>query len=262
VWFLQWVKIRLTREICSKTAYGIHVHQIRPGAREDRDEDRAIPNFYWEQEDYLKSRQSGQPWTWTVLRPGIVIGMAIGGAMNIVAAIGVYAAIMRERGEPLHFPGKGSSMLEATDTGVIAQCCEWVLNTEAQGNQCFNVTNGEFFSIKEEWPVIASCLGMPVGEEKALSFKNDLPNLAGEWDVVREKYKLNAPALDAFLGQSTQFAEFVFARAPTAPSCMSTIKVRKAGFGGVIYSDDMFRKWFALYQKEGLLPPLEEAGKL
>jgi nucleoside-diphosphate-sugar epimerase len=232
------------------------VHPVRPGAREDRDEDRSIPNFYWEQEDYLKARQSGQKWTWTVLRPALVIGMAVGGAMNIIAAIGVYAAILKARGEPLHYPGKGSAMLEATDTGIIAQCCEWVLKTPSAQNQCFNLTNGEFLSIKEEWPLIASSLGMAVGEEKPLSFRDDLPKLAPEWDQVREKYHLKSPKLEWFLGQSTQFAEFVFGRAPSTPSCMSTIKVRQAGFAGLLYSDEMLKKWFTMYQDEGLLPPI------
>jgi hypothetical protein len=180
--------------------------------------------------------------------------MAVGGAMNIIAAIGVYASILKARGEPLYYPGRGSAMLEVTDTGVIAQCCEWVLRTPNAQNQCFNITNGEYLGIREEWPLIASCFGMTVGEEKRLSFRDDLPKLAPEWDQVREKHNLKSPKLDWFLGQSTQFTEFIFAREPKAPSSMSTIKVRKAGFEGMLYNDDMLKKWFKMYQDEGLLP--------
>lgn len=176
--------------------------------------------------------------------------------MNLMATIGVYAAILKARGEPLYYPGNGTSMLEITDTGIIAQCCEWALKTPQAKNQCFNIDNGEFLSMKEEWPVIASCFGMAVGEERLLSFRNHLPKLAGEWDKVRERYNLKAPDLNTFLGQSTQFSEFVFARDVTSPSSMSTIKVRRAGFNATIYSDDMFRKWFKAYQDEGLLPPV------
>jgi hypothetical protein len=182
--------------------------------------------------------------------------MAVGGAMNIIATIGVYAAILKERGEPLHYPGKGSAMLEATDTGVIAQCCEWVLRTPAAQNQCFNITNGEHISLQSEWPYIASCFNMSTGPEKVFSFRNDLPLLAGEWDKVREKYALKSPGLESFLGQSTQFSEFIFARKEGAPSAMSCIKVRKAGFGGMIYADEMFAKWFDMYRDAGLLPPI------
>lgn len=176
--------------------------------------------------------------------------------MNLIATIGVYAAILKSRGEPLHYPGQGSAMVEATDTGLIAECCEWALKAPEAKNQCFNLTNGEFLSMKEEWPLIASCFGMAVGEEKQMSFRNDLPKLAGEWDTVRENYCLKAPDLNTFLGQSTQFSEFVFGRNVTSPSSMSTVKVRRAGFGAMLYSDDMFRKWFKAYQDEGLLPPV------
>lgn len=234
----------------------MHVHPIRPGAREDRDEDRSIPNFYWEQEDYLKARQIGQNWGWTVLRPALVIGMAVGGAMNLMATIGVYAATLKAKGEPLHYPGMGSSMVEVTDTGIIAQCCEWALKAPEAQNQCFNLTNGEYLSMKEEWPLIASCFGMAVGEERPFSFRNDLPKLAEEWDHVRKRYSLKSPGLDTFLGQSTQFSEFVFSKYGTSPSSMSTIKVRRAGFGAMLYSDDMFKKWFKAYQDEELLPPV------
>lgn len=239
----------------NNAAYGVHVHPIRPGAREDRDEDRTIPNFYWAQEDYLKSQQRGQSWGWTVLRPSLVIGMAVGGAMNAIAAIGVYAAILKSRGEPLHFPGSESAMVTATDTGIIARCCEWALHSPKAANQCFNLGNGEFFSIKEEWPIIAQTLGMTVGEDRSISFARELPSMAAEWDGIRQKHNLLAPELETFLGQSTQFADFLFARTSKAPSSMSCIKVWQAGFLDMIYTDEMFKKWFQRYQIEKLLPP-------
>ena len=64
--------------------------------------------------------------------------------------------------------------------------------------------------------------------------------------------------MDAFIGQSFQFADFVFARTSTEPrqaSAMSSIKIRAAGFNEVMYTDEMLRKWFAKYQAAGLLPP-------
>ena len=47
------------------------------GDHHDRDERRDVPNFYWAQEDYLKARQPGRAWSWSVLRPGLVIGEAM-----------------------------------------------------------------------------------------------------------------------------------------------------------------------------------------
>jgi hypothetical protein len=147
-------------------------------------------------------------------------------------------------------------MVEATDTGLIAQCAEWSLTTPTAQNQTFNLTNGEFLSLKSEWPFIASCLGMQPGSDRPISLRETLPSMKGDWDIIRQKYALKAPSLDEFLGQSAQFSDFVFGRKEGSPSAMSCVKVRRAGFGEYLYTDEMFRKWFELYRGEGLLPPL------
>jgi nucleoside-diphosphate-sugar epimerase len=239
-------------------AYGVHVGRMRLGAREDRDEAYDVPNFYWEQENYLKAKQAGRPWGWTVMRPALVVGQCIGGAMNLIAAIGVWAAILKEKGQPLSWPGGVGGALEATDTDLMARAFDWTGAAQTARNQTFNLTNGELFSLKDQWPVIAEALGMKVGPDRPMSFVSDLPHAAADWDAIRAKYDLRAPALDAFIGQSFQFADFVFGRSSLEhrpPSAMSSIKIRQAGFNDSLYSDDMLRKWFARYQHDGLLPP-------
>jgi nucleoside-diphosphate-sugar epimerase len=237
-------------------AYGVHVHPIPHGSREDRDEDRNIPNFYWAQEDYLKERQKGQKWSWNVLRPGLVIGMSVGGAMNLYGTLGVYAAVLKERGEPLYYPGEGLAIAQATDADLIAQACEWILHEPKSRNQCYNLDNGEFASLKEHWSVFAEALGMQAGPPKPIKFVKDLPGFSREWDTIREKQKLKAPNLDGFLGQSTQFTDFIFIRGDRPPSNMSCIKIRRDGFAGTVYTDDMIRKYFKMYQDEMLLPSI------
>lgn len=245
-------------------AYGVHVHPVRPGAREDRDEDRRIPNFYWAQMDYLAERQKGQKWGWTVLRPALVIGMAIGGAMNLVATLGVYGAVLKGRGERFHFPGAEgeTGMYQVTDTDLIARCCEWAGGSEKGFNQTFNITNGEFMSLKDYWPLIAECLGMEVGEDKPFKFVKELPGTKKEWDEIREKEGLIAPDLESFLGQSGQFSDFVCVRAPGNASAMSCIKLRQAGFNDTMYCDEMLKKWFSMYQEARLLPSAGNSSKL
>jgi nucleoside-diphosphate-sugar epimerase len=238
-------------------AYGVHVKPLRPGAREDRDEDRAIPNFYWAQEDYLKARQQGQAWGWTVMRPALVIGECIGGAMNLIAALGVYAALLKAKGQPLHYPGGNGALLEATDTDLMARAFEWIGSSDAAQNQAFNLTNGELFSLKDQWPVIAECVGMDAGDDIPLGFEDEMPGDAGAWDRIRQDAGLIAPDLCSYLGQSLQFADFVLARTYTGPvsaSSVSSIKIRQAGFGDCLYTDEMLRKWFARYQADRLLP--------
>lgn len=237
-------------------AYGAHVRLMKIGAREDRDEDRTIPNFYWAQEDYIKDRQHGLDWGWTILRPSFVMGMAVGGAMNLLAAIGVYAALLKRQGEPLHFPGSRGGVSQPTDTDLMARAIEWAGQSEAARNQVFNIGNGDLFSLAEMWPVIAESLGMEVGEDRGFPYEQEMPSRAGEWDAIRAKHGLIAPDVGSFLGQSMQFADWIFGRASAGlRGSISTVKLQNAGFTEAMYSEDMFRKWFARYQQARLLPP-------
>lgn len=236
-------------------AYGAHIKPIRPDSRELRDDLREVPNFYWPQLDYLEQRGREAGWAWTVLRPSMVVGEAIGGGANVVATIGAYAALQKARGEPLYFPSTIATSFEATDTELMARAIEWAGSSPAAANRVFNITNGEIFTLKDLWPQIAEALGMEPGEDRVQNFARNMPARAGEWDQVRERYGLRAPALDAFIRQSWQFLDFVFVDRPGPPILTSTVALRQAGFCETMYTDEMFAKWFARYQADGLLPP-------
>jgi nucleoside-diphosphate-sugar epimerase len=236
-------------------AYGAHVKPIRPDSREIRDEVRDIPNFYWPQQDYLAERGREAGWAWTILRPSMVVGEAIGGHANVVAAIGVYAALQKARREPLWFPSSGTMTFEATDTELMARAIEWAGASPNAANRAFNITNGEIFALRDLWPQIAEALGIAPGEDRIQNFKNRMPARAGEWDAIRERHGLRAPAMDAFIRQSWEFLDFVFDR-PGPPILTSGVALRQAGFVEAMYTDEMFAKWFARYRADGLLPPV------
>jgi nucleoside-diphosphate-sugar epimerase len=85
-------------------AYGADLGPFKTPARED--DPRLIgPNFYYDQEDLLRQRQRGKSWFWTALRPEATTGFSIGSPMNLGMSIAIYAAISRELGLPLRFPG-------------------------------------------------------------------------------------------------------------------------------------------------------------
>ncbi len=243
-------------------AYGAHVRQIPLPAREHRDELHSQPNFYWEQERYLRDRQAGRSWHWTIFRPQLIFGMALGAAMNLIPPIGVYAALLRARGEPLHYPGGPSTfVIEAVDADLLARAMAWAgddAGREAATNEIFNVTNGDVFVWREVWPAIAAAFGMAVGEERPESMARLLPSEAGAWDEIRARYGLRAPGLEAFVGESHHYMDFTFTpEAPerTAAALVSTIHLRQAGFAECMDTEVMFEKWIRQYQQEGLLPP-------
>jgi nucleoside-diphosphate-sugar epimerase len=238
-------------------AYGAHVRPIALPAREDRDEARDVPNFYWEQEDHLRARQTGRPWHFSILRPQIVFGVSIGAAMNLIPAIGVYAALRRERGQPLTYPGGIGPAVEAVDADLLARCIDWAAHTPEAWDQVFNVANGDVFSWPNVWPAIADALEMEPGQRAPERLGESMPARAPEWDAIREKYDLRSPGLLDFVGESFHYADFTMAHGAeggVTPAIVSTIKLRRAGFHEVMDTEAMFRKWFALLREQRLLP--------
>jgi hypothetical protein len=57
-------------------AYGAHLGPFKTPGRED-DPRHMPPNFYYNQEDFLRERQANSRWTWTALRPEAVCGFAL-----------------------------------------------------------------------------------------------------------------------------------------------------------------------------------------
>lgn len=238
-------------------AYGAHVRPIALPAREDRDEARDVPNFYWEQEDLLRARQKAGGWHFTILRPQVVFGVSIGAAMNLIPAIGVYAALARERGEPLAYPGGLGPAIEAVDADLLARCIDWAGRAPAARNQVFNVANGDVFTWPNVWPAIADALDMEVGAPAPQRLGESMPARAAEWDAVRARHGLAAPGLLEFVGESFHYADFVMAhgaRGGAPPALVSTVKLRQAGFHEVMDTEAMFRKWFGRLRELRLLP--------
>lgn len=238
-------------------AYGAHLGPIAIPARE-RTARHPHQNFYWLQEDYLRAKQPGQQWAWTILRPQLVIGEAVGSNLNVIPAIGVYAAIQREKGRPLSYSGGPRLVFEMVDVDLLARSMEWAADTPACRNEIFNITNGDVFVWDEVWPAIAESLGMKAGAPQPMMLATEMPKHAAEWAAIVRKYKLRAPEdMHAFVGESFHLADFVFNTGGKSQgvTLVSTIKARQAGFHDCIDTEDMLRKWFRRFQELKLLPP-------
>ncbi|MDR3529991.1 MAG: SDR family oxidoreductase [Rhodopila sp.] len=236
-------------------AYGVHVRPLAVPAREGRSEMREQPNFYWAQEDYLRQAQAGRDWHFTILRPVLIIGEAIGGAMNLIPALGVHAAVMREGGPILPYPGGAERVSQAVDADLLARAIAWAGDTEAARNETFNVTNGDVFTWPNVWPAIAEAVGMRPGPDEPFL----LQSLGrADWDRARQHHGLVSPALADFVGLSLEYADYQMRyghNEPGPPAIVSTIKITQAGFHEVMDTELMFRKWFRLFQQKRLLPP-------
>lgn len=238
-------------------AYGVHVKPIPVPAREGRDEMYEQPNFYWEQENYLAAKREGKTWTTTTLRPQVIFGESFGSAMNLIPAIGTYAALLKATGEPLHYPGGDPNITEGVDADLLARAIDWAGEATAAANGTFNITNGDIFMWQEVWPAIADALGMAPGEKRPLELASAIPPRAGEWDAIRKAHGLVSPPLGDYVGLSFQYVDSVLGYGDDRradPAIVSTVKLRRAGFCDMIDTEDMFRKWFRLFQEKRLLP--------
>jgi nucleoside-diphosphate-sugar epimerase len=235
--------------------YGVHLHPIPIPARE-RDARKDHQNFFFDHEAYVRENGAQRGFDYTALRPQLVTGPTPG-ALNVLPAIGVYAAIRREKGEPFGFPGGPSFVWEAADAGLVADVMVWAAQSPEAANEAFNITNGDLFEWRNVWPALAETLGVETGPDTPTSVAAYLEENGDVWEKIVAKYDLRSRNLRELVGQGDQHADFAFAygalKGPRA--FVSTIKLRQAGFTKTIDTEDSFRNALQSLIDHKLLPP-------
>ncbi len=236
-------------------AYGGHVEPAPVPAKE-RSPRHNHANFYWLQEDLLRERQPQGAWTFSILRPQLVFGYAVGSPMNIVAAIGAYAAIQRELGQPLHFPGGGRYINAASDARLIAQAAHFCATHEVAANETYNVLNGDMLVWQDLWGSIARRFGMEAGRHEPLQLATAMRGREDVWQRVVERHGLHRVTLEQMVGSSWQFTDRALAYGLEHPpnSVLSPIKLRQHGFHACMDTEDALHDWLERMQQAKLLP--------
>lgn len=232
--------------------YGLHLGAYPTPAHED-DERPATPNFYHAQEDLLRERQRGQPWTWSASRPNILCDFVPGRARNLTSVLGAYAAILRELGEPLHFPGNAArwhALMEATDGTLLANAIAFVSTHPGAANRAYNVTNGDVFRWERVWARIAALFGMRCGDVRPASLESSMRDMEPVWQRVVRRHGLRPSHLADVAAFA--FGDFVFRLDHDMMS--STTRIRQAGFHEVVDSEAMFLRQLAQYREARILP--------
>lgn len=236
-------------------AYGVHVGPVPVPAKE-RWPRHPHENFYWEQEDWLRARCRNADWSFTILRPQAVLGHAVGSPMNIMAAIGAYAAIRRELGLALAWPGGGRFVTSLSDSALFARALEWAATDPRCAGETYNVTNGDAIVWQDLWPAIAADFGMGLGPDEPACLAETMPRHAEVWDRIAARHDLRPLGLDRLIGSSWQFADRTFAQGLAAPpsAVMSTIKARQHGFADCVDTEDCVLGWLARMRREKVMP--------
>lgn len=210
-------------------------------------------NFYYAQEDYLIARQQDARWSWSASRPHAICDFSTGFARALGLLIAVYANILKELNEPLHFPGTESNyhaLYQCTEAGLLARAIRWMSITPACANQSFNITNGDVIRWKNLWPVFADYFGMKLGEVKTMRLGEAMPGKAAAWANIVSKYRLKTNTYENFV--IWPYGDFVFG--PAYDHMSSTIKARQFGFHECMDTGRMFIELFDYYRREKVIP--------
>ncbi len=232
--------------------YGMHLGNFKTPAREN-DPRHLPPNFYYDQQDLVTERQKGKQWNWSASRPYFLIDFAPDRPRNVVSVIGAYAAICRELGIPLNFPGTDTcwnSLSEATDARQLARAMVFLSTSPKARNEAFNVTNGDLFRWKHLWPRVARLFDMPCGKVQTLSLSQWMADKDPIWDRIVRRHKLTPRRLGEVALWA--FGDFAFRQSCDVISSMT--KIRTAGFHDTVDTEELYLSILHQYRDAGILP--------
>jgi nucleoside-diphosphate-sugar epimerase len=235
-------------------AYGVHLGPPPRVPSRESDARTMPPNFYYDQEDFLRERQRGKQWSWTIFRPPAVCGFAVGSPMNTILTVGLYAATSRELGLALRFPGATGHLKDACDAGLLAKAVHWAGQNPAATNEIFNVSNGDCFLWEQAFPRIAEVFGMECAAPHAMSLARVMADKASVWETIVRKHQLRPYRMEQLV-PSWEYADFTFRYRQTPyESLQSTIKIRQAGFHDCLDTEEMFVRQLRALQEARVLP--------
>jgi len=231
--------------------YGCHLGQHKTPSIET-DPRHMPPNFYYDQQDALTRFQRGKKWTYSLVRPEVVVGFAEGIPLNGASHLAVYATMCRELSVPFHFPGPTASynaLNRYTNAELLGRSMLWMATESGCANQAFNMTNDSGFRWSNVWPKIGEYFGCQPGVVMPFSMALFMSDKGPLWNKIMRKYNLRADLYDSV---SWSFADWNFGR--TWDTLLEDVKRIKYGFHEVQDSWDCFRNTFDKMKRNRGIP--------
>lgn len=243
--------------------YGVHLSPVPSPAREEEPRrGSSEDNFYFPQEDFLKSKQKGSNWTWNVIRPEAIIGTTIKpNGMNSALTYALYILTCKKLGQIPKMPTNQIYWTGYDDCSyapLIAEFTIFVSTNPAAVNEAFNITNGDYLCWQYMWPRLTAYFGV----ETSSAYKFEHPGLEvgaphlevslAEWASSEKKQAWEQyceengcpEAKSSWDAGTWQYQDWVFGRTWSATLSMS--KARKFGYNGYI---DSFQSFVETYEK-------------
>jgi nucleoside-diphosphate-sugar epimerase len=232
--------------------YGSHLGRFKTPARES-DPRHLPPNYYFDQIDWLTEFQRNKSWDWVELRPQTLCGFAPGTPMSLAPAIAVYAAISKELGLPLRFPGKPgayTSIYQVTESTHFADAAVWAATEPRCALEAFNITNGDYFRWQNLWPKLAETFEMRTGDPQTVNLTAHMAEKEPLWRAMIQKYRLKPFSFAELV--AWPFADYVFGCDWDVMSDVS--KSRRFGFHAVVDSEEMFVQLMRRFRGDRIVP--------
>jgi nucleoside-diphosphate-sugar epimerase len=237
--------------------YGCHLGPFKVPARES-DARISGADFYYGEEDYVRTLQAGERWTWTALRPHAVCGYAAGNPVNLATVIGIYGALCKALGRPFAFPASPicfDKRYNVMDAELLARAALWCATTARCGNEAFNINNGDIFRWQELWPRLARALDLEAAGPQAQPLHEFLDEHAGLWIRLTQRHGLKPFPYERLAHWVQGDYSAPSSRLACAYDCDADLsKARRYGFDEQIDSLQMFERLFARLRHERVIP--------
>lgn len=144
--------------------YGVH---LGPTIFPQEESDPRVlmgPNFYYNQEDYLKAFAQKHGIGWNTTRPSHILGAVPDAAMNLCYPLGIYATVQKHLNQPLEYPGDPVAWeqpISLSSAQANSYLSEWIVLTEDAKDESFNAADDYSFSWCKFWPKLAERFDMP-----------------------------------------------------------------------------------------------------
>lgn len=234
-------------------AYGVHLGAMPLSPAKESDPRHMPPNFYYDQEDFLRDHSVGKAWSWTALRPEGVAGLAVGNPMNLLMVIAIYGTIAKALAVPMSFPGPRAAydaLYQVTDTRLLARAVDWAGETAHCRGEVYNITNGDHFRWARVWPRLAEFFDVPAGEPIPMSLHQMMAGKAGLWGELVRQHGLRPYAYEEIV--SWKFGDLIFKS--TFDNITSTIKARTHGFHDCLDSEEMYLEMLEDLRQQRYIP--------
>ena len=168
--------------------------------------------FYYNQIDALKELSDKRSWSFTEVRPDVIVGFTPGSNyMNVTQGLGFYLSLYREvhgKGALVRFPGSANSWRNKhTDTfqDVLARLeIHAALNQDkCGGGRAFNAADGEVTTWSDLWQGLCEYFGLagvgPTSEPMSIDgLRAFVTGNRAVWERVEKERGLKAGLLDKY----------------------------------------------------------------